>query len=209
MLLPKLKKSIASKMKNVIEGVEATEKSSGLQYPPYYVEPILTLVESRDNVYGLGVLYARTRPVESNGTVRIVVELSAPLLLYGSKSLLKVILAHEMLHYVELVRRFVKMDLVTQITSASIFEEGFEDASRAIDPSKVYKDKKLIALLRKKEKTGFTDEKLNEKCRVKWIEKGLPIAKIPAGRNQASISVESIMRTNFDPKVRDLIANIQ
>ncbi len=208
-LLPqKLKKSIGAKMKNVEEGIRVAERASGLSYPPYFVEPVLTIVESQDNIGGLGVLYARTRPVESNGMVAIVVELSAPLVLYGTKSFLKLVLAHEMLHYVELIRRFTRMDLVTEITSSSIFEEKYADAARAIDPSKVYSDKKLVASLKRKEKSGFSDEKLNEKFRKKWMEQDLPVAKIPVGANQANFSIEAIMRTKFDPKLKELVSKL-
>lgn len=208
LLAPKMKKSLAAKLKNILEGVKAVEKASGFAFPPYFIEPVLTVVESQDNIGGLGVLYARTRPVESSGVVVILVELSAPLVLFGTKSFVKQVLAHEMLHYVELVRSFAKMDIASQITSSSIFEERYEDSARAVDPSKVYSDKKLVALLKKKERTGFSDEKLNEKCRIKWIEKGLPTTKMPVGRNQANVSVESIMRTKFDPKLKDFVARL-
>ncbi len=112
-------------MKNVEEGVAFVESSiaqPGVRYPPYFVEPLLRVVESRDNIGGLGVLYARTIPVDVNGHVSVLVELSAPLVLYSTKSLLKTILAHELLHYVELVKRFSRMDVVSQITSSSVFE---------------------------------------------------------------------------------------
>ena len=211
LLNQRTKKSIAAKVKNLLDGVSSVEHSTGtpeIRYPPYFVEPVLRVVESSDNIGGLGVLYARTIPVEANEQVGVLVEISAPLLLYGTKSLLKTILAHEFLHYVELVKRFSRMDVISQITSSSVFEEGFEDASRAIDPALVYKDKKLISLLKKRETTGFTDDKLNEKCRTRWIEKGMPTARLPVGRNQASVSVSSLMRTRFDPGVMELIARL-
>lgn len=206
LLGPTMKKTISAKSETILEGVKAVEKASGFAFPPYYIEPVLTVVESHDNIGGLGVLYARTRPMESSGTIVILVELSAPLVLFGTKSFLKLVLAHEMLHYVELVRNFTKMDIASQITSSSIFEESYEDSTRLVDPSKVYSDKKLVGLLKKREKTGFSDAKLNEKCRLKWIEKGLPTTKIPVGSNQSNVSVESIMRTKFDPKLKDFVA---
>ena len=204
----KLKNSIAAKMKNVIDGVKVVETASGINYPPYFVEPVLTVVESQDNLGGIGVLYARTVPVDANGIVSIVVELSAPLILFGTKTFLKMILAHELLHYVELVKNFTRMDIASQITSSSIFEEQYQDASRAVDPAKVYREKKLVSMLKKREVEGFADEKLNEKCKVKWIEKGLPVHRIPIGQNQASVSVESIVRTTFDSKVKELVSKI-
>jgi len=200
--------SIRTKLKRVDEEVKSIERSSGLTYPPYYVEPVLRVVESGDNTGGLGVLYARTIPVDVNGSITIVVELSAPLVLYGTKRVLRIILAHELLHYLELVRRFVRMDISSQITSSSIMEEQYQDNSRVIDPSIVFKDKRLISQLRKEHLEGFTEERLNEKCKSKWIERGLPVQKMPIGANQVSVSPESIIKTSFDHKAVDLVSGI-
>ena len=157
---------------------------------------------------GLGVLYARTVPVDVNGRVEILVEVTAPLLLYSTKVTLRLVLAHEFLHYVELVRNFTKLDVVSQITSTSMYEERYSDYSRAIDPSKVFSNKKLVSDLKKRTSAGLDDEKLNEKCKTRWIEKGLPIAKIPLGSNQVRVSMESIVRSTFDPKVKSLVAGL-
>ena len=209
LLSPKLKKNVASRLANVVEGVQVAQKASGIPYPEYYIEPVLTLVESRDNLGGVGVLYARTVPLDANGRISIVVQFSAPLVLFGTKSFLRIIVAHEFLHYVDLVKHFSKMDIATQITSSSVFEETYQDASRALDPSIVYKEKKLISQLKKKETGGFTDDKLNEKIRIKWIEKGLPTVRLPVGQNQQRISIDSITRTRFEAKVVDLVSRLK
>jgi hypothetical protein len=202
----RMKVSIGRKLKTVQNLVEEIESMSKIKYPPYYVEPILTVAESGDNVGGLGVLYARTIPVEINGSVQIVVELTAALLVYSTKKTLKLVLAHELLHYVELVRSFSSMELASQVTSGSIYEERYTDSSRAIDPAKVFSSKSLVRDLKKKTSVGLDDEKLNEKCRTRWIEKGLPVKKIPIGLNQVNISVEAIARSTFDPKVVELVS---
>lgn len=205
------KKSIGLKMKNVLEAKEKIEQASGISYPPYYIEPVLTVVPPTGNVIeGLGVFYARTIPVQVEGKVRIVVELAAPLLLYSTKTTLRLVMAHELLHYVELVMDFTRMDIATQITSSSIFEDRFSDSSRAVDPAAVFnKDKRLARALAKKLSAGLEDQKLNEKCRTRWIEKGMPVVKRPIGTNQVSVPVEAIMRSEFDPKVKELAARIR
>ncbi|MGA2876667.1 MAG: hypothetical protein ABSE82_14170 [Nitrososphaerales archaeon] len=208
MLDKKTKKSIEAKMKNLVAAVSEVEKYSGLKYPPYYVEPVLTVTESTDNMGGLGVLYARTIPIDVNGRIEILVEVTAPLLLYATKVTLRLVLAHEFLHYVELVRNFTKLDVVSQITASSMYEERFTDSSRAVDPSRIYSNKKLVSDLRKRTSAGLDDEKLNEKCKTKWIERGLPMAKIPLGSNQVRVSIESIVRSTFDPKVKSLVASL-
>ncbi|MGI0091010.1 MAG: hypothetical protein ACREBS_04825 [Nitrososphaerales archaeon] len=199
------KKSIETKMKNVESCITEVEKYSGLKYPSYYIEPVLTVTDSEDNIGGLGILYARTIPFEVKGRIEILVELTAPLLLYSTKATLRLVLAHEFLHYIELVRNFTKLDLVSQITSSSVYEERFTDSSRAVDPSKIFSNKKLVRDLNKRASAGLDDEKLNEKCKIKWIEKGLPIAKIPLARNQTRVSIEAIVRSNFDGRVRELV----
>lgn len=204
----KTKKSVETKMKNLLSCISDVEKFSGMKYPPYYIEPVLTVTQANDNVGGLGVLYARTIPVEVNGQVEIVVEVTAPLLLYSTKATLRLVLAHEFLHYLELVRNFTKLDIVSQITSSSIYEERYSDYSRAVDPSKVFSNKKLATDLKKQTSAGLDDEKLNEKCRIKWIEKGFPIARIPIGENQVRVSMEAVMRSKFDPKVKNLVATL-
>ena len=206
----KTKKSIASKMKNVVEEVKSVEEASGIRYPTYYVEPVLTVVPATGNIAdGLGVLYARTIPVEFEGKVRIVVEISAPLVLFATKATMKLVLAHEFLHYVELVKNFVSMDIVSQITASTIFEERFADSSRAVDPARVFSNKKLVRDLGKKTSAGLDDPKLNEKCNAKWISKGMPMRRIAMGRNQVSISVQAIAQSKFDPRVTELVNKIR
>ena len=60
-------------MKNIYSEIALVEKLSGLKYPQYYIEPVLTVAESTDNMGGIGVLYARTIPVELNDRVEIIV----------------------------------------------------------------------------------------------------------------------------------------
>jgi hypothetical protein len=194
------KKAIASKLENVVALVSEVEAKSGIPYPPYYVEPVLTVAESSDNMGGLGVMYARTIPIEANGAVQILVELSAPLVLYATKKTLRLVIAHELLHYVELVRNFTK-----------VYEERHTDYSRAIDPSKVFStasSKTLVRDLNKKTSAGLDDQKLNEKCRTRWIEKKMPVARIPLERNQVHVSVEAIMRSTFEPSVVELVSRM-
>lgn len=202
------KKSITSKFKNVETAVKDVEENSGIKYPAHYVEPVLTVTEATDNVGGMGVMYARTIPIETSGTVQIVVELSAPLVLFATKKTLRLVLSHELLHYVELVRNFTRMDVISQITSSSMYEERHTDYSRAVDPSKVFTSKALVRDLRKRTSAGLDDEKLNLKCKEKWIEKGLPVRKIALGQNQVNVSIESIARSNFDPKLKELVSRL-
>lgn len=201
----KVKKSVLEKVKNVALEIERIEKLAGLKYPKYYIEPILTVADSTDNVGGIGVLYARTIPVPVNDQVDIIVELTAPLVMFATKGTLRIVLAHEFLHYVELVRSFSRLDLVSQTATSSLYEETYSDYSRAVDPSKIFSNKKLVNDLKKKTSVGLSDDKLNEKCRTKWLEKGLPVVKIPLAKNQLNVPVESVVRSHFDPKLLEIV----
>ena len=208
LLQTKIKKKISAKMKNVLSAVSHVESLTGVRYPPYYIEPVLTVTTSQNMVDGLGVLYARTIPVETLGRIEILVQITAPLVLFGTMVTVRLILAHEFLHYLELVRNFSHGLMTSQIASNSVYEEYYSDSSRAIEPAKVFKNKKLIADLRKRMKDGLNDEKLNEKCRLNWIEKGLPVRKISMGQNQIHLSMDSVFRSNFDPAALEFLAQM-
>jgi hypothetical protein len=209
-LSSRTKKSIGLKFKNLISAIASVEQVSGLKYPEYYVEPTLTVVPATGvEADSVAALYARTIPFDINGRVKIMVEFSAPLLLYCSKRTLRFVVAHELLHYVELVRNFVAMNFISEITSSYVYEEQFNDSSRALKPSLVFKDKRFAKNLEKKTSAGLDDPKLNEKCRIKWIEKSMPTKRISMGRNQTKIPVDSVIKTEFDPKVREIISMVE
>jgi hypothetical protein len=205
------KKSIGLKIKKLSEVIAQVEQDSGLRYPSYYVDPVLTVVPSvaNDDVDGLTALYARTIPVQVQDRVQIVVEFAAPLLLYATKATLHLVVSHELLHYIELVKNFTSMDIVSDLSSSSVYEERFTDSSRAVRASFVFKNKRFAKKLEKRTSAGLDDPKLNEKCRVKWIEKLKPTRRIFMGTNQVKIPVESIIRTDFDPKVREIVSLIE
>ncbi len=85
----------------VQEVISEIENMSGISYPVFYIDPVLTVSISPDNNDGIGILYARTIPVETRGNVEIVIQLSAALVLFSTKSTLRLVLAHELLHYLE------------------------------------------------------------------------------------------------------------
>jgi hypothetical protein len=204
----KMKKRIVGRLKIVRSAISEIENLSGLTYPQTYIEPILTISVSQDNIGGIGVLYARTIPVEANGRIEIVVQLSAPLVVYSTKATLKIVLGHEFLHYLELIKDFSTGNISSQSSSSSIFEESYMDSKRAVDPLKVFPKRKFTKDLAKNLHGGFDDEKLNEKARKFWIEKGLPTAKLSMGENQVKISIEAVANSEFDPKVLELLSRI-
>jgi hypothetical protein len=198
----KTRKKILAKAKVLDGTISEIERITDISYPTFYVEPTLTITVSTDNFGGIGILYARTIPVETHGRVEILIQISAPLLLYSTKNSLLRVLAHEFLHYLELVRRFSVGNISSETASSSLFEETYTDADRVLSPRIVFpRKRRLIKDLENDFETGFSDYLLNEKCRKNWIENGLPTVKIPMGANQVQISVESLSRSGFDPNV--------
>ncbi|HYB04491.1 MAG TPA: hypothetical protein VED17_08515 [Nitrososphaerales archaeon] len=185
------------------------EKLSGISYPAFYVEPTLFVSTSPDDGGEIGILYARNILIEVNGKISILVQLSAPLVLYATKSTLRIVMAHEFLHYLEFVRLFSRRELLSEISPETFFEEQHEDATRAVDPSQIFPRRSRLAKdLQRNFDGGYSNEKLNEKCRKLWIERGLPTQKLPMGSNQVRVSVDSLARSSFDHEAVKLLKKI-
>ena len=213
----KIPKSIFSKitkrMQYVEEGVKRIELISGIKYPQYYIEPILPISITSLEVGKYGALFARTIPTTTIQGVTIIVQLSAALIVFGNKGTIHGILAHEFLHYFEFVRRFTKMNNLSDEIVDTIFESQYADAERLYKPNFIFKDKSkgpaLIKLMRKKFKDHAVNTKLNNKTQNLWINKGLPTAKINPSTNIARISISAITNTIFDPMVKQRINEIE
>jgi hypothetical protein len=181
-----------------------------LRYPPYYVEPVLTVVSGQDNVGGLGVLYARTVPIETEGKIVIIVQISAPFVLFATASIVKLVLAHEFLHYLDLIGKLSSMAVTSELTSSYVFEERFVDSERISDAYAIFgSNKRFARQLSTKMASGLEDNKMNDKCRKSWVEKGLPMVRLPLGLNQVTLNVEAVVNSQFDPKAREVALRIR
>ncbi len=208
-----LKASMASKVrersKYLTASVERVQKASGLTYPPYYIEPSMPLATSSLEFGTVGALYARVIPAKFEGRLSIIVQFTAPLVAFGLKGTIEAVAAHEFTHYIDLVRRFSRMQVTSDERVGTLFESAYADEERLVDPARIFTgDKKLAALVKKKFVVGLSDEKLNEKVAKNWIEKGLPTKRVSPEENVVSIGAEVIANTAFDPmvlaKIREL-----
>jgi len=96
-----------------LAGIDRIEKASGINFPLAYIEPSIVISHPNTGSFDYGILFARTIPVISNNKLEIIIQITAPLVAYGLKGTIHAILAHEFLHYLELVRRISKMDIVS------------------------------------------------------------------------------------------------
>ena len=102
---------ITERFQLVESGMKRIEDASGTNYPISYVEPSAILSSSGNMSFEYGILFARTLPVFSEERFQVVIQISAPLVAFGLKGTIHAILAHEFLHYLELVRKISKMEL--------------------------------------------------------------------------------------------------
>ncbi len=195
---------IVDRYRYVKEGIDRVERASGIKYPLYYIEPSVTVVEG--NGYDFGLIFARTIPVVENDDLRIVVQLSAPLVAYALKGTIHAVLAHEFLHYIELITRFINMNVVSDEITSTLFEDIYADMGRLFDAKHVLgKDRSLLRLIAKRFNDGFNDPRLESKCMKEWIEKGLPSKRISMEDNIARVSIEAIAKMHIDDVLKSKI----
>lgn len=199
-------KKVTTRFKFVQDGIARIKKASGIKYPEYYVEPAMVLSTSPLETEQFGVLFARTMPVVSeDNRINVIVQLTAPLIAFGMKGTIHAILAHEFLHYLELMGRIVKMDIVSDELSGTLFEGRYADLTRLFEANAVFKDKSLLRLITKKFPEGFQDSKLEKKSLKLWLNKGLPSTRISMEQNVVRIPISAVANTEIDQNLKEKI----
>jgi len=182
-----------------ISGINRIEKASGIRYPIAYVEPSLVLTSPHPNSFEFGILFARTIPVMLDDKFQVVIQISAPLVAYGLKGTIHAILAHEFLHFLDLMRKISKMELISDEISGNLFENVYSDETRLFEPRVVFKDRTLLNHITKKFPAGFRDFKLEDKVMKFWADRNLPKSNISLDANTVKLSAESISKIKLDP----------
>ncbi len=183
----------------VVSGINRIEKASGLNYPVAYVEPSIVVSSPDPNSFQYGILFARTIPLVIDDRLEVVIQISAPLVAYGLKGTIHAILAHEFLHYLELIRKVSKMELLSDEISGNLFENIYADETRLFEPKAVFDDRTLLLHITKKFPAGFRDYKLEDKVLKFWIDKNLPKTNIALDTNIMKISAESLAKIKLEP----------
>ncbi|RNJ77501.1 MAG: hypothetical protein EB828_00770 [Nitrosopumilus sp. D6] len=192
--------SIVRRFPIAVAGINRIEKASGIGYPVAYVEPSLVVSAPDPNSYEYGILFARTIPVVFEERFQVVIQVSAPLVAYGLRGTIHAILAHEFLHYLELMSRISRMDLLSDEISGSIFENVYSDETRLFEPRVVFRDRTLLEHITKKFPSGFRDHKLEDKAIRLWSEKNLPKTNISLDSNTIKLSAESLSKIKLAPE---------
>ena len=209
-ILPKKEYSlIVKRFSNVVSGISRIEKASGVDFPLAYVEPSITISSSGTNSFEYGILFARTIPVVAKNTLQVVIQISAPLVAYGLKGTIHAILAHEFIHYLELMRKISHMEIISDEISANLFENVYADSERLFEPRAVFNDKTLLLHITKKFPSGFRDYKLEDKTIKFWIEKNLPTTKIALDTNITKLPTDLISKIQLNPDLKSKIENFE
>ena len=192
-----------------VAGINRIETASGIKFPVAYVEPSLVISSSDPNSYEYGILFARTIPVMFEEKFQVVIQISAPLVAYGLKGTIHAILAHEFLHFLELIRKISKMELLSDEISGNLFENVYSDETRLFDPRVVFKDRTLLNHITKKFPAGFRDYKLEDKVMKFWADRNLPKTNISLDSNTVKLSVESLSKIKIAPAFISKIEQLQ
>ena len=182
-----------------VGGINRIEKASGIQYPVAYVEPSLVISASAQS-YQFGILFARTIPVMHDGRFQVMIQISAPLVAYGLKGTIHAILAHEFLHFLELLRRISKTDLLSDEVTGNLFESVYADEDRLFEPRAVFSDRTLLNHITRRFPAGFRDSKLEDKAMRFWLDRDLPKTNIALDTNTVKLSAESLSKIQIDPR---------
>lgn len=192
----------------VRSGIERVQRAAGMEYPVAYVEPSAVVTAVDSNTMQYGILFARTVPVRFDGAVRVVVQVSAPLVAYGLKGAVHAILAHEFLHYLELLDRASRMDIVSDEVASSIFENVHADGGRLFEPGAALSDRALVSHITRRFPSGFRDARLEDKTVRLWMDRGLPRTVVRLDSNTARLSAAEVSAVRVAPEMASRLAEI-
>ncbi|QQG49334.1 MAG: hypothetical protein HY247_03220 [archaeon] len=202
-------KKVRLRLKLVASAVARVEKASGIKYPPYYIEPTLPVSKGGAEYGQMGVMFARVIPTTGMGGLTILVQFAAALVAFGTKGTIDAVAAHEFTHYVDLVRKLSRSNVVSDARATTLYEASFADSERTVPAKLVFTEKALVGLVTRKFKDGLYDKSLNKKAGDMWISKNLPLRWVGPEENVVRLSMESVSGARFDPAVLARVALIE
>jgi hypothetical protein len=214
-LIPPEIYSVIVKRYSIVEmGIQRIERASGLRYPRYYIDPTLIIASpsSADFQFAqFGFLFAQTIPVvKKNNEVEILIRITAPLVIYGLLGTIHAILAHEFMHYLELLNRIMKMDIISDELSTNLFENRYRDSGRLLEAKCVFRsDQVLRDHIAKKFPEGFKDSRLEEKTIKYWMNRGLPSVSVSLDSNIIKIPAEAVAGIKVGREIREKILEFE
>lgn len=194
----------------VEDGIKRIQKLTHIEFPEYFIEPSLLIATSPLEFEQFSIMYARTIPIcDNENKIKIFIQLFAPLIIYGLKGTIHSVIAHEFLHYLDLINKIMNLKITTDDVNNTLFENTYTDYEKTFDHNKVFKkDRYLTKCISKKFSEGFNDEQLNKKAVKLWIEKRFPIEKISIEKNYTKLSFLSMANTEIDENFRKKVSEL-
>jgi hypothetical protein len=199
------------KRKTIIDdGIDKIYRITNIEYPQYFIEPSLLIATSPLEYEQFSIIYARTIPIcNRENKIEIFIQLFTPLVIYGLKGTIQSVIAHEFLHYLDILNKIINLEITSDTLHNTLFENIYKDNEKLFDHNKVFKrDRYLTKTISKKFENGFNDEKLNNKSLKLWIQKKLPIEKLPIEENYTKLSFSSMANTEIDEFTKKKILNL-
>ncbi|MBA3978355.1 MAG: hypothetical protein H0X50_09235 [Nitrosopumilus sp.] len=199
------------KRKTIVEdGICRIKKLTNIEFPQYFIEPGLLIGTSPLEYGQFSIIYARTIPIcNKENKIEIYIQLFTPLIIYGLRGTIHSVIAHEFLHYLDLLNKIINVEITSDTQNNTLFENIFSDNEKLFDYNRVFKkDKYLTKIITNKFENGFNDERLNNKSINLWIQKGLPTEKLPIESNHIKLSFSSLVNTEIDEEIKKKIANL-
>ncbi len=199
------------KRKLLIEdGISRIQLLTDIQYPQYFIDPSLLIATSPLEYEQFSIVYARTIPIcDKDNKIQIFIQLFAPLIIYGLRGTVHSVIAHEFLHYLDILNKIINLEISSDTINSTLFENIFRDNEKLFDYHRVFKkDRYLIKIINNKFENGFYDEKLNNKSIKLWIQKKLPIEKLPIENNYTKLPFLSIANTEIDATIKQKILRL-
>jgi hypothetical protein len=195
---------IEDRLNLVKGGINRIERTSSINYPYFFIEPNLLIGTSEIEYQQYSLIYARTIPFcTTENKIKIVIQLSAPLVMYGLKGTIYAVLAHEFLHYLNLLKKIINLEISSDNISNTLYENSFSDNEKTLDSTKVFKgDTYLQKLINKKFENGFNDSKLDKKTESFWIKRKLPIQVVMIGDNFIRLPFSALANTVIEESLK-------
>jgi hypothetical protein len=199
------------KRKTIIDNeINKIHGLTDIEYPQYFIEPSLLIATSPIEYEQFSIIYARTVPIcNRENKIEIFIQLFTPPVIYGLRGTIRSVLAHEFLHYLDILNKIINLEVISDTLNNTLFENIYTDNEKLFDHNKVFKkDRYLTKIISKKFENGFNDEKLNNKSLKLWIQKKLPIEKLYIDDNYTKLLFTSMVNTEIDEATKKKIARL-
>jgi hypothetical protein len=110
----------------------------------------------------------------------------------------------------ELINRILKMKIISDDISGTLFEATYADATKLVEERAVFKsDPALVRHIINRFPEGFRDLKLEEKVIKTWMNKGLPTSKVSLDANIIKIPMEAMACLKVEQHLKDKITEFE